>query len=357
MITFSKEHAPVIHTMTAFASKALKDTYQHLLISRQNNQLVITGSDLDSTMTATFPNDGDDETYLIHAKKLSDILKTVGGNLSLSESKNNSFKGELKSGKSKYAVSLLDAAMYALPKPQDTLVEFTLDAATFKNVTQLIAYAMTEKDPRPYCNGMFIRIHNGTLTFAATDGQRIATFDLAYDDTSLSTSFVLPRKMVYDLQKLMQNTVTVRVTKTYVEWAWDNIVYTTKVIDTNYPDFSRVLPKTALPTIDIPRADFLEAIIRTNVITSDKFRGAKATFSENNVTVQCFHNDEIATADVDISYTEAARETGFNIDYMKDVFEHVKGDTIQWAWADRDAIYLTCQEIPHFKYLLMPMRV
>lgn len=357
MITFSKEHASVIHTMTAFASKALKDTYQHLLISRQNNTLIITGSDLDSTMTATFPNEGADEAYLIHAKKLSDILKTVGGNLSLSESKNNPFKGELKSGKSKYSVSLLDAAHYALPKPQEITAEFTLEANTFKNVTQLIAYAMTEKDPRPYCNGMFVRIQNGTLTFAATDGQRIATFDIPHEDASLSTSFILPRKMVYDLQKLMQNTVTVRVTKTYVEWAWDNIVYVTKVIDTNYPDFGRVLPKNALPTIDIPRDAFLEAIVRTNVITSDKFRGAKASFTENNVTVQCFHNDEVATADVDITYTDTPRETGFNIDYMKDVFDHVKGDTIQWAWADRDAIYITCQDIPHFKYLLMPMRV
>lgn len=357
MISFSKEHALVIHTMNNFTSKALKDTYQHLFIKRENNVLTIIGSDLDSTMESTFPSEGPDETYLIHSKKLSDILKTVGNNLSLAESKNNAFKGELKSGKSKYSVSLLEPKDYALPKKQEVTAEFTLESQTFKNVTQLIAYAMAEKDPRPYCNGMFIRIQNGTITFAATDGQRIATFDIAYDDTTVNTSFVLPRKMVYDLQKLMQNTVTVRVTKSYVEWAWDNIVYTTKIIDTNYPDFSRVLPKTELSNINIPRDAFLDAIVRTNVITSDKFRGAKALFQKNCITVQCFHNNETATAEVDIEYDGSERETGFNIDYMKDAFEHVKSESLQWAWADRDAIYLTCREIPHFKYLLMPMKV
>src|SRR5690606_37325451 len=133
---------------------------------------------------------------------------------------------------------------------------------------------------------------------------------------------IVPRKAVLELQRLLDNTeeaVQVRVGTGQVEVDLDVVRMTSKLIDGRFPDYERVVPESGDKHLEADRELVKRALARTAILSNEKFRGVRLALEPGKLTLQT-HNPEHEEAeeDLEVDYSGAALEIGFNVNYLLD---------------------------------------
>jgi DNA polymerase-3 subunit beta len=64
-----------------------------------------------------------------------------------------------------------------------------------------------------------------------------------------------------------------------------NIVIVTKLIEGNYPNYRQVIPGEAKERVALAREEFLHALKRAELMTSEKQNSVKLNFTKNNLAI------------------------------------------------------------------------
>jgi DNA polymerase-3 subunit beta len=69
-------------------------------------------------------------------------------------------------------------------------------------------------------------------------------------------------------------------------------------------------------------------------------------------------DQEEASDELDITYSDSELDIGFNVTYLMDVLSNLKTENIQLQFSDSNAsALLTLPNDQSFKYVVMPMRI
>jgi len=101
------------------------------------------------------------------------------------------------------------------------------------------------------------------------------------------------------------------------------------------------------------------ALSRTAILSNEKFRGVRLQLAEGKLRLST-HNPEHEEAEeeLDVNYTGAALEIGFNVNYLLDALGVMQSEEFLMELKGPDASGLL-QESPGSgsKYVVMPMRL
>ena len=132
-----------------------------------------------------------------------------------------------------------------------------------------------------------------------------------------------------------------------------------RLIEGNYPDYHRVIPKENPNTISIPRAEFMGALKRVSLLANDNTKGVSLYFCNDNLSVST-SNPEIGEAkeDIAIKYSGPVFNIGFNARYFIDVLGVVHDENIEISFKDElSPCLVTNPSDPGFQSVIMPMRM
>jgi DNA polymerase-3 subunit beta len=89
-----------------------------------------------------------------------------------------------------------------------------------------------------------LNISNHKLKWVASDGHRLSMYhDEIEAETGLEQRIIIPRKGVLELFKLLNNSeaeLKVQFSSNNIRIEIDNLVFSAKLVDATYPDFSKV---------------------------------------------------------------------------------------------------------------------
>jgi len=142
-------------------------------------------------------------------------------------------------------------------------------------------------------NGIFISLKEGKMTLVATDGRRLALVDEEVDISEKNSGeFIVPKKAVDELNRLLQakGEVEIKFGENQASFSLKDdkglsVLLITKLIEGNYPNYRQVIPGEAKERVPIDREEFLQALRRAEIMTSEKANSVKLTFSKNNLTI------------------------------------------------------------------------
>src|SRR5262249_51136670 len=131
------------------------------------------------------------------------------------------------------------------------------------------------------------------LTMVATDGRRLALVDEEVDVSEKSQGeFIVPAKAVAELNRLMQDKGEVEIRYSDNQAAFTlkddkgfTILVVTKLIEGNYPNYRQVIPAETKERVALAREEFMHALKRAEIMTSDKSNSVKLAFSKNNLAI------------------------------------------------------------------------
>jgi DNA polymerase-3 subunit beta len=337
-----------------------------------DGQLSIEATNMDCVISAwddTVPN-AKDGSICVDAHSLSDIVKKLPKDqnidFSMEANEDNLSYLLIRSGKSKFDLATLDAENY--PQTLTTVKDQTI---TIENEDLLFLIDKTEKciyqnETRYNINGMLLNFDkdSGKIFAVSTHGHALAHAFVESKGISQNQKVTIPRKIVLELKKILgseKGITTIDVSNSKVTFNFTNSSLTTKLIDAEFPDYNRVIPKDYTDYFSVNTKNFLNAIDRVSSIYSGATTdiGVKLIVTQDNVQIKSTKDINKAFDELPSTFTrEGEMQIMCNFLYLKEILGLINSPDVNIFVKDSNfPMIIKDSETDSFFYVLMPMKI
>ena len=353
---------PVQAVMGVVERRQTMPVLSNVLVIAEKGQLRLTGTDLEVELVSSIPLDAaDDGDVTVPGRKLLDILKALPDDAMLDISLEKD-RLVIRSGKSRFTLATLPAAEFPLIEDINTQSSFEIAQGTLKTLFDRTAFSMAQQDVRYYLNGLMLELRESVLRAVATDGHRLALYDVDAQVGGNNQQVIVPRKGILELLRLLsdsEESVKLDVGSNHIRIEMGGLRFTSKLIDGRFPDYERVIPQGGDKELVMDRQLLKEALGRTAILSNEKYRGIRLMLAPGVMKIQAHNPDqEEAEEELEIDYSGEELEIGFNVTYLMDALGAVHGDEVTIGLSDPNSSCLI--EEPgneHARYVVMPMRL
>ena len=338
----------------------------NVLMVLEGDRLSLTGTDLEVELVGRVHLSGPGEAgeITVPARKLTDICKSLPEESTIDFTVSEG-KATVVSGRSRFTLSTLPAREF--PNVEDSIGthQLTLKQGQLKRLIDRTAFAMAQQDVRYYLNGMLWELEEDKLRVVATDGHRLAMCTLPEKVAVKGdgqAQVIIPRKGVLELGRLLmeeQEEVSIVIGTNHIRAVTEGFTFTSKLVDGKFPDYQRVLPRSADKIVLGSRLELRQAFTRTAILSNEKYRGVRLKLAENTLDILANNPEqEEAEETVPVEYAGEPLEMGFNVSYLLDVLGVLSGEKVKLSLADpNSSALLEESEEGDSLYVVMPMRL
>ncbi len=341
----------------------------NVLLAGENGTLALTATDLEieirEKVEAEIAQSG---SITAPAHMMYDIIRKLpeGAQVELSLDETGQ-RLQIISGKSSFALQGLPQDDFPALTSDEMPHAFALPAESLKKLIEKTRFAISVEETRYYLNGIYFHAleedGKGLLRAVATDGHRLARVQTACPvGAENMPSIIVPRKTVNEVQKLLEESddeVSIQVSETKINFAFANIVLTSKLIDGKFPDYNRVIPDKNDKMLTVDSKAFGESVDRVSAVSSEKTRAVKLSLDKDKLTFSVSNPDSgNASDELSVGYGAEAMEIGFNARYILDITSELDGTNATFELADSGSpTIIRDADDADALYVLMPMRV
>ena len=337
----------------------------NFLFELSENQLKITASDLETTMSSVVQVESDSaDSIAVSARLLLDTLKTFP-NQPLTFKTEGENMIEISSDQGKYDMAYFSGDEFpkavSLPSPSTTVIpSHVLSAAIAKTI-----FATGNDDLRPVMSGVFFQFSSTGLTFVATDAHKLVRYirtDITSDE---STEFIMPKKPLTLLKSILTgNEVEVQLeyNNSNAHFTFEDIELTCRLIDGKYPNYEAVIPKDNPNVLTIDRNLFLTTIKRVSIFSNKTTHQVrlKLAGAELNISAEDIDYSNRADERISCSFQGSDMEIGFNARFLIEMLNNMTCKEVQFEMSlPNRAGLLTpidgTDENEHITMLVMPV--
>ncbi len=341
------------------SSKVMLPALNNILIEAEGDTVSMTASDLEisikTTISALIMEPG--ETTL-PAKKLQQIANDLpAGDVTITT--NEDEVATITCQRSLFKLHGLAAVNYQ--KPEEFQEDWTLTMPALDLVKSLakVSYAKSEDEQRRVLNGVLFSVRGGVLTFAATDGRRLALVEKTLEAENLADGdIILPTKVTQELSKTLDLTgdVVIKISASSVLFASKDTTIISKLVEGVYPNYRQVIPESFTRQIEIPRVIFTDVLRRVSIVVQESGASVKFSLADNLLTISA-SNPELGEASepIDIEYTDTPLDIAFNPQFVNEPLKLLDCDKIIMKFSD-DLSPVEIAGDEGFLYIIMPMR-
>ncbi len=335
----------------------------NVLIEKTGNTLSFLATDIEIQIVSrsALEQTGETKGVTVGARKLVEILRALpDGEVTLSTQDK---RLQVKSGRSRFSLQTLPAEDFPrLSRPAGEVSKFSMPQKALRKLLALVQYAMAQQDIRYYLNGLLLVVEDKQLKLVATDGHRLAYCSIALEAELSRQEVIVPRKTILELSKLLSDTdepVQIEISSTQAAFTFGTIELVSKLVDGKFPDYTRVIPKDHKNTATIDRELLRQALSRAAILSNEKFRGVRWVLADGVLKIVSSNAEqEEANEELEVKYSGAALDIGFNVTYLLDVLNNVSGSEIEVSFGDAASSALINFPVEKdFKYVVMPMRI
>ena len=297
------------------------------------------------------------------AKKLLDICRSLPDGSELQFSFGDT-KATVKCGRSRFTLSTLPASEFPVVESSPGDLGFDIPQADAKRLIEKTSFAMGQQDVRYYLNGMLWELHDEQIRVVATDGHRLAMCSrpLEIDVGGKVRQAILPRKGVTEFSKLLsqpEEIVQVTLGTNHMRAETKDFVFTSKLIDAQYPDYQRVIPSGGDKIIVGNRNELKQGFSRASILSNEKYRGVSFVVNQGMLEITANNPEqEEAQEQVVVDYNGDQIEVGFNVSYLLDVANVLDSEMIKITMASNSSSALIEEPVDgDCLYVVMPMRL
>lgn len=199
-------------------------------------------------------------------------------------------------GRSRFHLAILDPS--DLPSIAADTYPATLPRIPLLHLSNALSatkVAISTDETRYYLQGVYLHAREDMLSAVATDGHRLSLHETATGAPEGMPGIIVPRKTVGLLCKLLEplaadveQVLTLDVSEHQIRVTLDDgTIIVSKTIDGQFPNYQGIMPTDDVldraATVD--GKDLMTAVDRVVVISDDKSRAARLSFSEDEIEV------------------------------------------------------------------------
>ena len=357
------------HLQSIVNKKNTLPILSNILIEVENNSLTLSSTDMDISIKETINcNVIEEGSTTLNAQIMFDIVKKLPETSEVEFISNDGKLLTIRSNVSKFSLS-------CLPKDEFPIIEtisnnskkLKVNSQTILNLINKTKFAISNEETRYFLNGLYFNIvekdNLSNLNFVGTDGHRLATASSIINNSITEVpGVIIPKKTINELSKLLSenhNDIEIVISLNKIIFYIDRLILISKLIDGNFPDYTRVIPSNNNNHLKVNRSNLLAAVDRVSTIANEKSPSIKFKLLKNLINLSSINSENsTATEDIEVDYDGSEIEIGFNSRYIMDILDNLESEEIKISFNDNSSPIIVQEKssIDNI-YVLMPMRV
>lgn len=314
------------------------------LICEAPGKCTVTAYDLEKGFRSSCECEVEAEgNYIINGQKLMQRVRAMPGDFVTIEVNNKDIVS-IYSGKLRYELHAIDGADFpALPNLEGDR-GFEIPQSTFGKMLRHTGFAIAQNSMRPELNGSYFVTDGKTLTVVSCDGnklalseQKIDVKDYRHDNEDFEAKFIVPGKTLTELLKIMSDTddvMRIKLTQKNVIFTVDKFNFFSRLIDSEYIDYDRFIPKNSKIFVNIDADKFAETLESAMLVTEDRTLGQaksplKCSFKGDILSVSCTSITDRFTDEIFTEKIGDDIEIGFNCRYLLEAMKSCTVDRVR----------------------------
>ncbi|MBE6631239.1 MAG: DNA polymerase III subunit beta [Ruminococcaceae bacterium] len=342
-VTFDRDilMQAVSSAMGTVSNKSTIASIEGILINTEGGNCIMSSYDLEKGIEMKVEAEVIKEgSYIINAQKLNQIVRAMPkGDITIEVDSRNITK--ISAGRSEFELHALNGSDF--PKLPDFSgdISFYIAQNVLRRIIQQVSFAIAQNDSRPALNGAFFKIENNKLTVVSCDANRLALCekesDITAETENLSESFIVPGKTLSELMKILDDSdekVRINLTRKHIIFAFENSLFFSRLIDSEYIDYNRFIPKSNKVEVKLSCSEFIGSLERASLVTEDRSVGqtkspVKLNFTDGILNVSSVSVTGKVSDEIAIEKEGDDIEIGFNCRYLLDALRSCEEEDIK----------------------------
>ena len=282
-------------------------------------------------------------SYIINAQRLFQIVKLLGEDeitLEVDQKRNVT----ISSGNSSFSLFALSGSEFPNLPELTGDKGFSVSGALLKKMIGKVIHSVAEQDNRQMLCGAYFVIDKNRMELVSCDSYTLSRCIVEKEIADIGRvpsdkfSFIIPGHALNELVRILPDKedapANVYLSRKHAIVEMDGITFFTRMIDSDYIDYKRILPKDQDIFVSISRARFLEGLERANLVAEEKIQGSGKSYvrlavhgenfalSSNSVNGNVFDTMECDHEGGDI-------EIGFNCRFLINSVRATEGDALR----------------------------
>ena len=244
--------------------------------------------------------------------------------------------------------------------PFDEAPDFVIKAEVLRDLTDKTSYAAAKESTRYAINGILWERQGKKLMMVATDGRRLAKAvgDLERSSGEEVVQAIVPAKAISLLNRMLHSgdeEVEVKLSRNQLLARTPRAVITSVLVEGHFPKYEDVIPRDCDKKAKLNRLEFLSAIHRAALLTSEESKGVRMEFQDGTLTLTS-RSPERGEARIRMAteYQGDPVAIGFNPYFLVDALKVMNDEHVMFELKEATRPGIVKGE-GDFLYLVMPV--
>jgi DNA polymerase III subunit beta len=325
----------------------------HVLLENCGEDIELCATDLDREIAIRLEANTDScPAIAVDALLLSEIATNGSGAVVRLEPEEDGYV-VVRCGRGKFTLPCLLAGEFPTlgRLGHDFPHSYQLEDGTLQTALREVAYAADLEALYFYYQGVNVHQADDKWCCVAANGHRFAKVELP--GLGDLPTFILPLRSAAAVWKLFREKVNLRLSKHLACFTGSGIAFTTKLIDSTWPDYTKLIPERPQHVVEANREEFAATISRVVPFAENAGISCSVDAGKIVVSAQCKGKrgaDELPCSG-DLPYDFRVEPA-----YMLDALGKLQGETVRLEFTERGLAVVMRDGREGVLHLVMPRR-
>ncbi len=311
----------ILINMQPFLEK--KDASQitsHVYIEAKNDIVTIKATDTEIGLIVKTKNIivEQEGSLTANGKKLLDIIRILKNEEIILERIGDNLN--IKQNKTKFKLPIFNPNNFPNYPMIENQSKISLNSISLIKALKSISSSIDTNNPKFELNGALLNIKKNNTQLVGTDTRRLSVATIENINQN-EISIIIPKKAILEIQKLFIDEINIYYDQTNIIIQNKNYYFFSRLINGNFPDYERIIPKNIEHSIRLPKKEMLNAIKLITTISQD----IKMTFHQNSIIFNSLSPDNIeAKTELLINTNLDNFELNVNSRYLLDFISQIE---------------------------------
>jgi DNA polymerase-3 subunit beta len=319
----------------AIVSKPVLPILENFLFDIKGGVLTISATDLETSMTTSMSVDSKEDIQVaVPSKIIIDYLRNLPEQPVTFTVDEEHFSIEVTTGVGRYKMPGQSGIDFPLTPAVEGDSSFNMPCNLLLRSISKTLFATGSDELRIALTGVYVELGNESITFVATDANKLVRFTRNDVKPGAENHFIIPKKALNLLRSSINNDdspVTIEWNKSNVFFTYDKTRLICRLIDERYPDYKAVIPSGNDKILSVRRMDLLSTLRRIGIFASKTTHQVrlKIAGSDLQVGAEDIEMANEAQERLACDYDGEDLEIGFNGRFLIDMLGNVDSDSVE----------------------------
>lgn len=231
-----------------------------------------------------------------------------------------------------------------------------------------VVFATSTDETRPILTGVLVILDKDSLVLVATDGFRLSQKKMKIDaqKNKLPTQkIVIPKGVLGEIGRSLEESTEVQLEiqekEKQVIFGLGDVILSSRLLEGDYPDFEKIIPKSSLITVRLDKEELLRAVKLASIFARETANIVKLKLLKDSIKVlaeSSASGSQEMSVDAKIEGETKDFEISFNFRFLEEFLHSVTGDEVEMKFTtvDKAGIFTDTSDT-NYLHLIMPVRV